>query len=139
QVVTVTTSYLIECDPGVHCRIGPFALMGSSGGVQVLDEEVALQADLGLDDTHIPVGGIFDFEIGDLPTAGQSVRVVIPQQAAIPADAVYRKFQNGQWVNFVENAANALHSAPGNPGYCPPPGSAEWQDGLVQGNWCVQL
>src|SRR5690606_1208596 len=127
------------CDPGVHCRLGPFALMSRSGGVQILEEELAQQPDLIPDDTYTPVGGIFDFEIRDLPEAGQSVRVVLPQQAAIPADAVYRKFQNGQWITFVENTANRLHSAPGTPGYCPPPGSADWQEGLVQGYWCVQL
>ena len=30
-------------------------------------------------------------------------------------------------------------SSAGNSGYCPPPGAAEWQSGLTEGHWCVQL
>lgn len=63
----------------------------------------------------------FDFEIAELPTAGQSVSVVIPLNEAIPVNAVYRKFQNGRWRTFVEDDNNQLHSAPGSLGYCPPP------------------
>lgn len=139
QVIGITNAYLIECDPGVRCRIGPFALVGNSGGVQILDNEVALGFEITPDETFEPVGGIFDFEIKDLPTPGQNVRVVIPQQAAIPANAVYRKFQNGSWVNFMEDANNELHSTAGNLGYCPPPGTADWQPGLTEGHFCVQL
>ncbi|MGM8228467.1 Ig-like domain-containing protein [Cellvibrio sp. ARAG 10.3] len=139
QVIISTTSYLIECDPGVLCGIGQFALGGGSGGVQVLNDELGVTEGLVADEDFEPVGGIFDFVIRDLPTAGQSVRIVIPQQAPIPANAVYRKFMGGEWVNFVENADNTLHSAPGNPGYCPPPGDDTWAPGLVEGYLCVQL
>lgn len=134
-----TNAYLIECDPGVRCGLGLFARGGNSGGVQILDEEIGSIGELSLDPVFAPVGGIFDFAIRDLPTPGQSVRVVLPQRTPIPADAVYRKFQRGQWITFTQNSNNALHSAPGAPGYCPPPGSADWQPGLIAGNWCVQL
>jgi large repetitive protein len=139
QVIISTTSYLIECDPGVLCGIGQFALGGDSGGVQILNDELGVTEGLVADEDFEPAGGIFDFVIRDLPTAGQSVRIVIPQQAPIPANAVYRKFMGGEWVNFVENADNTLHSAPGNPGYCPPPGDDTWAPGLVEGYLCVQL
>ena len=139
QVIISTTSYLIECDPGVLCGIGQFALGGDSGGVQILNDELGVTEGLVADEDFEPAGGIFDFVIRDLPTAGQSVRIVIPQQAPIPANAVYRKFMGGEWVNFVENADNTLHSAPGNPGYCPPPGDETWAPGLVEGYLCVQL
>lgn len=139
QQGNTTNSYLIECDPGVRCGLGLFARGSSSGGVQVLDSELGSLDDLIIDPAFEPVGSIFDFTISDLPTPGQSVRVVIPQQAPVPANAVYRKFQNGQWVNFVSDADNAIHSAAGNPGYCPPPGTADWATGLTAGHLCVQL
>ena len=139
QVGNTTNSYLIECDPGVRCGLGKFALTGNSGGVQILDEELGATGELILDPAFEPVGGIFDFVINDLPTPGQSVRIVIPQQAAIPANATYRKYQNGRWVSFIENTNNAIFSAPGNPGYCPPPGTPDWTPGLTAGNLCVQL
>ncbi|WP_323814972.1 putative Ig domain-containing protein [Cellvibrio sp. NN19] len=139
QQGSATTSYLIECDPGVRCGLGLFALGSNSGGVQILDEELGTMTDLVADTTFEPVGGIFDFVIRDLPTPGQSVRIVIPQAAAIPANATYRKYQEGRWVSFIENANNAIFSAPGNPGYCPPPGNPEWTSGLTEGHLCVQL
>ena len=131
QQGNVTNAYLIECDPGVRCGLGLFALGGASGGVQIQDEEVNTIRDLVVDPAFAPVGGIFDFAIRDLPTAGQSVRVVIPQRAPIPVNAVYRKYQQGVWRTFVEDANNALHSASGNPGYCPPPGDITWTAGLT--------
>ena len=139
QKVVTTDKYLIECDPGVRCGLGLLALSSSTGGVQILDSEVATLPNLKADSSFTPVGGIFDFAVADLPTAGQSINIAIPQIAPIPVNAVYRKFQKGQWVNFVENADNVLRSAIGNPGYCPPPGSAEWKSGLVAGSYCVQL
>lgn len=139
QQLVTTNAYLIECDPGVRCGLGLFARAASSGGVQIKDEELGQLNDLIVDPAFEPVGGVFDFAIRDLPTPGQSVRVVIPQRSAIPANAVYRKFQRGRWVTFAEDANNALHSAPGNPGYCPPPGSADWTPGLNAGHMCVQL
>ncbi len=100
----------------MRCGLGLFARGSTSGGVQVLDDEIGSLDDLIIDPVFEPVGGIFDFTISDLPTPGQSVRVVIPQQAPIPANAIYRKYQKGKWVTFVSDADNALHSAAGNPG-----------------------
>ncbi len=139
QQSNTTNAYLIECDPGVRCGLGLFARSGNSGGVQILDQEVGTLTDLVVDPAFEPVGGVFDFAIRDLPTPGQSVRVVIPQRSAIPANAVYRKYQRGRWVTFITDADNAVHSAEGTPGYCPPPGSADWKSGLTAGHTCVQL
>lgn len=139
QQGNTTNAYLIECDPGVRCGLGLFARGSTSGGVQILNEEVGQLDGLVVDPAFEPVGGIFDFAVRDLPTPGQSVRVVIPQRNAIPANAVYRKFQQGRWVTFVEDADNAVHSARGNAGYCPPPGASGWTPGLTAGHLCVQL
>jgi hypothetical protein len=139
EVGDQTNSYLVECDPGVRCRLGQFALMGASGGVRLQPEDFAQQPDLVVDAAFAFNSGIFDFEMHELPTVGQSVRVVLPQANPIPQNAVYRKFLHGSWRDFVQNADNALHSAPGNPGYCPPPGDDSWEPGLVAGYHCVQL
>ncbi|WP_053094149.1 S-layer family protein [Cellvibrio sp. pealriver] len=139
QQGNTTNAFLIECDPGVRCGLGLFARSGASGGVQILDQEIGTLDDLVIDPAFEPVGGVFDFAIRDLPTPGQSVRIVIPQRSAIPANAVYRKYQRGSWVNFISDANNAVHSTAGNPGYCPPPGTAEWTSGLTAGHMCVQL
>ena len=139
EVARETNSFLVECDPGVRCRLGQFALVGNSGGVRLDNNDIEEQEDLFLDDLVENTGGIFDFEMHDLPTLGQSVSVVLPQQAAIPENAIYRKFHNGQWQTFVIDDNNQVHSAPGNLGFCPPPGDDSFEPGLIAGYLCVQL
>jgi hypothetical protein len=43
------------------------------------------------------------------------------------------------WNNFIANERNAVFSAPGAEGFCPPPKSDEYQAGLTAGDWCVKL
>lgn len=91
-------------------------------------------------DTVPNSGGYFDFEIAQLPQAGQSVRVAIPQLAPIPNGARYRKYDRvSGWRDFVVNANNALASAPGAPGECPLPGDPAYTPGLTAGHHCIQL
>ena len=131
--------FLVECDPGVSCRLGDYALLGEHGGVQITANDIAKEGDDLIADSYTNVGGVFNFEIHDLPNAGQSVQVVMPQRVAIPENGVYRKFIDGQWTQFIEDADNSLSSAPGEPGYCPPPGEASYRGGLNPGDWCVQI
>ncbi|AJQ93342.1 DUF4347 domain-containing protein [Gynuella sunshinyii] len=135
----VTDSFLLECDPGVLCRLGQFAMMSEGGGARLSEDDLSNQSDLKVDKDYDFKGGIFDFEIQDLPTLGQTVRIVLPLTEAIPENAVYRKYQNGEWSNFVEDANNEIHSAPGRLGYCPPPGDDSWVSGMQVGYYCVQL
>ena len=139
QSALETDTFLLESNPGVTIRLGEFALQGSTGGARL--EEIDVDTLDGLmDDADFDLsGGIFDFEVVDLPQQGQTVQIVIPQITAIPANAVYRKFQNGEWSTFVEDENNSLSSTPGELGFCPPPGDSSWEAGLVEGHLCVQL
>ncbi|WP_169449503.1 tandem-95 repeat protein [Oceanobacter kriegii] len=139
EIATASSSHVVECDPGVHCRLGGLAMEGSSGGALLYEAEFEALEGIGSDSSHRPVGGIFDFIAAELPVAGSSVQVVLPLHAAIEADAVYRKYQNGVWMDFVEDDNNSVHSAAGAMGFCPPPGDASWVAGLTEGHLCVQL
>ncbi|PCK07020.1 MAG: hypothetical protein COA42_16410, partial [Alteromonadaceae bacterium] len=139
EVVNDADSFLIECEPGLRCRLGEFALVSAGGGARLDEDDLIEQDDIGDDEFFDPVGGIFDFEIHELQNPGQQVSIVVPQIAAIPANAVYRKFQDGLWRDFVVDDNNAIHSAQGNLGFCPPPGASGWQVGLIEGFFCVQL
>jgi hypothetical protein len=53
---------------------------------------------------------------------------------------MYRKYVDGAgWDNFVIDSRNLVASAPGEPGNCPAPGSADYTPGLTAGHHCVQL
>ncbi|WP_211235806.1 putative Ig domain-containing protein [Psychromonas aquimarina] len=133
--------YLLEAEPGTKVTFGRLSLQESQGGAKVSIETIEQDPAIELDDAeNVNVGGIFDFEIHDLPVNGQSVNMVLPLRAVVPEDAVYRKYISGTgWIDFVEDSNNALYSAKGADGYCPPPSSNAYTQGLTAGDWCVRL
>lgn len=148
--------FLVESEPGVCMRQGSTSAVNESDGIEVIPdvgdgrrkglnaegkEVIFTAANVVEDEEAANIGGIFDFILYNLPEEGQSARVVIPQRNPVPANAVYRKYKaNTQtWVDFVTNDNNSVQSSPGLSGVCPPPGSDEWQPGLNEGDWCVQL
>ena len=133
EEVNTSNNFLVEGDPGVCMRLGDTALIGDSGGTRIMMPSI--------DDTNSTnIGGIFDFIAYGLPNEGQSYRVVLPQINPIPVNAIYRKQNSsGQWQDFEETDRDQLWSTAGEAGYCPPPGDASWELGLIAGYWCVQL
>ncbi|WP_440055533.1 Ig-like domain-containing protein [Pseudoalteromonas sp. T1lg65] len=128
-----STQYLVEGDPGVCLRKGATVARNETGGLQLLVEE------LPADPSAQNLGGVFDYIATGLPQEGDVYSIVLPQRTPVPAGAVYRKFNQGQWINFVLDDDNQVLSTQGEPGFCPPPGDELWLSGLVEGSWCVQL
>ncbi|VAW84662.1 hypothetical protein MNBD_GAMMA16-653, partial [hydrothermal vent metagenome] len=139
-------SYVMRTDPGLALRLGDIAFAAGSDSARVSVADIANFGDgegggvLNAQDILPNSGGYFDFEITNLPIAGSSARVVIPQFEPLPSGARYRKYDPMEgWKNFRENDNNALSSAPGLPGRCPAPGDAAYTPGLTVGDLCVQL
>ncbi|CAA0115071.1 Uncharacterised protein [BD1-7 clade bacterium] len=77
--------------------------------------------------------GLFDFKLVNIPASEASVKVILPLQGVIPAQAVYRKLSsNDTWQDYdrVESAASAG-------GQCA--AVTQWQQGLIEGGDCVRL
>ncbi|MFA0413341.1 choice-of-anchor U domain-containing protein [Vibrio renipiscarius] len=131
---------MLESEPGTRLSLGRMSRQTERFGT-LLTKEDMMNTGTSIDaDTVANVGGIFDFEVHDLPEQGQSVSVVIPQRQPIPENPTYRKYHSDKgWAGFVEDAENSLASAPGEEGYCPPPGDSSFTQGLRQGDWCVRL
>jgi hypothetical protein len=146
-LMPATGGYLMRTDPGLLLRLGDVAFAAGADGAKVTVAEIAAYGggegnagSAAAQDTVPNSGGYFDFEIAQLPQAGQSVRVVIPQLAPIPSGARYRKYDPvSGWRDFVADANNALASAPGAPGECPLPGDPAYTPGLTAGHYCIQL
>ncbi|SEI12628.1 Fibronectin type III domain-containing protein [Rheinheimera pacifica] len=136
QLLTVT-QFVAEGEPGICLRKGATAALSNTGGIQLTSADLQwLEPDM----QATNIGGTFDFILRNLPTAGASYALVLPQRQPVPQNAVYRKYtQATGWTNFVQNERNQLLSAAGEPGFCPPPGSSNWQPGLTAGHWCIQL
>lgn len=132
--------FQIEGEPGVCLRRGYFTAHGESGGALLTESDIVNGLNQIIPDPDaINVGGIFDYISYGLPQAGQTYRIVMPQRMPVPDLAVYRKFINGSWGFFTEGGSDQIASAPGEQGFCPPPGGSSWQPGLTAGHWCVQL
>ncbi len=140
---SVTDQFLMETEPGLALSLGQVAFRANGAKTAVTEEEIEEHANngtgAGLDESYSYSGGLFDFNVNELPVAGQQVRIVLAQFAAIPADAVYRKLMPTGWQNFVIDANNSVASASGTEGFCPPPGDSSYTNGLTEGHWCVQL
>ncbi|MEW8048275.1 MAG: DUF4347 domain-containing protein [Candidatus Thiodiazotropha sp.] len=134
----LSTSYLIESEPSVSLSLGSVALQTQDGKANI-DTSDLENAGLPSDDEYDFSSGLFDFDIKEIPIAGQSVQIVISQFAAIPANAVYRKLMPTGWIDFVIDENNTVASAAGDAGFCPPPGDSNYTAGLTEGHWCVQL
>nr|WP_223192106.1 Ig-like domain-containing protein [Pseudoalteromonas piscicida] len=128
-----SSQFLVEGDPGVCLRKGATVPQNNTGGLQLLESE------LPSDPNANNAGGLFDFIATGLPQPGDVYSIVLPQRKPIPLNAVYRKLIGGEWQDFVIGEGNELLSTQGEPGFCPPPGSNEWNAGLSDGDWCVQL
>ncbi|MCU7907214.1 MAG: GlyGly-CTERM sorting domain-containing protein, partial [Candidatus Thiodiazotropha sp. (ex Epidulcina cf. delphinae)] len=138
------SAYLMETEPGLVFLLGDIAFRAHGHSTSVTGTDIenhgndgaGAEADATL---YVYNGGLFDFRLEGLPVTGQSVAVVLPQLAPIPADAVYRKLTPSGWQDFVIDDYNHVASVAGSDGYCPPPGDVSYTTGLTQGDWCVQL
>jgi len=138
------TRFLVETEPGLTIRLGTTAFSANTKTATVsindIDSFSQTGGGIGTTDSFEYDGGLFDFEIIDLPQHGESVSVVLPQLAQIPVNPVYRKLMpNTGWADFTEDEKNTVMTALGDEGVCPPPGDENYSIGLSPGHWCVQL
>ncbi|RKZ55796.1 MAG: hypothetical protein DRQ44_17400, partial [Gammaproteobacteria bacterium] len=144
QKQSVSSAFLIQTEPGLKLSLGETAFRANNSQSMVTKEDVVDYAFSGVTgiillDEIENIGGYFDFIVDGIPIAGDSVKIVLPQLAPLPKLPVYRKLTKSGWQDFVKDERNAIHSAIGSEGYCPPPGDAAYQPGLSEGHLCVQL
>jgi Zn-dependent metalloprotease len=119
-----------QAQDGVTLALGATALAGD-------DNSIAIDPSSLPEDTSYEVEEVFDFTLSGL-AVGASYELVLPLSQVIPEDAVYRKLTDNVWVDFVEDANNAVHSATVS-GNCPDANSDLWEAGLVPGGNCLKL
>ncbi|RTZ15255.1 hypothetical protein EJ063_12395 [Vibrio aquaticus] len=145
QDVEDDTKYNMESMTGTQLKLGNSAKSQSNSGPLLSDEDMD---NLGIPQPDgVNVGGVFDFEIHQLNTEGQSTSLVIPLRETMIEGGQYTKFKpDTGWVVFVEDQHNYISGAAGYEGYCPPPSSPEFfeSDGITprplqEGDWCLKI
>ena len=138
---TITDKYLLETEFGLNLSLGYVATNVGNTVVSFKNVSTVYQvlAD-SIKDNNYP-SGLYDISVSGLSYPSESVSVVLPQFTAIAAQSTYNQYfyPQEELSKFVVNDKNAILSAPGADGYCPPPGDATYTPGLTAGNWCVML
>jgi hypothetical protein len=130
---------LAETEPGLKLRLGKFALLQSSDGVKLSEQEL-LATGLIEQDNLVNSAGYFDFEIHDILPFARSVSIVLPLSLPVAEYSVYRKINdNNEWIDFAEDAYNVVASSVPVNGVCPAPHSELYQAGLNVGDTCLKL
>jgi len=137
----------ISAEPGVKLVIGNAAAAKGVAGAQITEADIASGGEDGGDapsngndeDFDFPLG-LLDFVIQGLSEPGVSVKIVIPLQTALPANATYRKYTEATgWLAFESDTNNGVFSAAGTAGACPEVGATDYTEGLTEGHFCIQL
>ncbi|MCK4833623.1 MAG: hypothetical protein KAT12_02560, partial [Gammaproteobacteria bacterium] len=145
HTINLATSLLIETDPGLHIARGQTAVAVQASGVLIGMQDITDHGGAGgiavtnAGTDHTFISGLLNFKISGLTESIESIHVVIPLQSAIQDGAVYRKYNQTGWFDFVEDDLNELNSAAGNDGSCPQPGSNLYAAGMTVGHLCLQL
>jgi hypothetical protein len=146
NVLPAQSGAVLEASPGVRLQLGSTALATQAASAQITREDIAAAGDgsggsvANSEDEFDYLGGIYDFEITNLPEVGAVVQIVIPQASPIGEFPEYRKFRPATgWGLFTEDADNTIASAAGTAGTCPPPGDDGYQPGLTAGHSCIRL
>jgi hypothetical protein len=119
-----------QAQDGVTLALGSAALAGD-------DNSIAIDPSSLPEDTTYEVEEVFDFTLTGL-AVGASYDLVLPLSKVIPEGAVYRKLTDDGWMDFVEDANNAVYSVKVS-GDCPAINSDLWVAGLVPGSNCLKL
>ncbi|MFT7559099.1 MAG: hypothetical protein ACI93R_001003 [Flavobacteriales bacterium] len=134
----------IETESQLHIELGDTArLAGANGGTLSSAQLTSFGGSDGGGATNVNsqslVSEIFDFTVRDLTDAGQSIRIVLPLSAPLPAGSEYHKFLNDRWQAFIIDDNNSIESAELISSSCPSPSSSEYSLGLTAGDQCVRL
>ena len=130
---------LAETEPGLQLKLGKFALLQTSDGIALSQEEI-LATGLVEQDSLKNTMGYFDFEIHNIVPFGRSAAIILPLPSAIVEYSVYRKVNaEQQWTDFVEDSNNVISTSAAVNGVCPPPHSELYRTGLNVGDTCLKL
>ena len=136
--ISQDSNRIVEADAGIVIVLGETAFSAGNNAIGITEEQVITVTGVADDDYEYPTG-LIDFVMkGAKP--GETYRLVIPLESAIPANAVFRKFSlSFGWSDFVEDANNGIKSAQAVNNTCPSIGSSLFTAGLTEGHNCLEL
>ena len=129
----------MQTEAGTRVSLGSVSLEMGDNNVSVAESEL-IAAGIVIDSGYDYPSQLTDFVVSGADLM-YSYKVVIPLTIPVPDDAVYRKYidEDTGWEMFVEDAYNALATAPAVDGVCPETGSLAYDLGLNIGDNCLQL
>jgi hypothetical protein len=123
---------ILETLAGLGLRLGTLAFTQTGAYVALREREISTDVDFGYS------SDVMDFEVTRLDP-GAAAQIVMPLAHPVSEDAVFRTHAGGEWHDFAEAAGDAIRTAPGTGGACPPPASPAYRAGLVAAAGCIEL
>ncbi len=118
---------MAEADPGVRLELGELAVQARRPGAGLPSAE-------GLEG-----GPVVDLVATELSDAGRPVRLVVAWPEPFSGGADVLRIDGTSSAPFVSRDGDAIASAPGSDGACPPPFSTQFDPGLTPGHRCLRL
>ncbi len=141
--------FLVQVHSG-HCmQIGPYSLHSNSYSPILTSSDISAQSPLPSGQslandndpahtTNFSTANILNFTVNELES--EYIKVVLPLKVPARTGGVIRKYTEANgWFDFIEQGEEQIRFAQGEAGKCPPPGSADYQDDLVVGGYCVEM
>jgi len=132
-------NYVVTTNPGLTASLGNIALSGVKQQVKVtLSDIQAVQTNLEEDEFN-SASGYIDLAVSGLDNSNPTASIVLPLETPVSRNSIVRLLVDNEWKTFSESSTDQIFSAMGAPGSCPALGSDNYQPGLLEGAWCVQV
>jgi len=150
SAIGFSDEYQIQLQYGSYIRAGSIARMGKNeistisfaqlsdfANSQLPIEQGSTEANNDITST----ANLFDIEITNIPSAGDSIDVVLPLNKPLASDAAVLWFNhsNYSWSFFDTTTSDIVSSAAGSPGNCPPVDDSSYGNELTPGSYCLKL
>ena len=144
------TFYKIQLQYGLGARIGLIARMGDNEVSTISNKQLKeyINQDFPItagntesNNAITSTANLFDVEVVNIPSTGDTVDIVIPLNRALSSSAAVLIFNHtsSNWSYMDTATTDNVSSTAGSPGDCPSPGDSSYSQGLAAGHYCLQL
>ncbi|OUS31017.1 hypothetical protein A9Q99_04925, partial [Gammaproteobacteria bacterium 45_16_T64] len=150
SAIGFTNEYQIQLQYGSSVRAGSISRMGKNEISTISFSQLSdyangqfpiVEGNTETNNDITSTANLFDIEITNLPSAGDTIDVVLPLNRPLASDAAVLWFNHSSfaWSFFDTTASDIVSSTTGSPGNCPPVDDTSYTSGLTPGSYCLKL
>ena len=133
--------FSLQSQAGTCIRLGHVSQQVNTYSPMVTNDDLVAGTNIPPDEEHISLfaeNNVVNFTLTQL--FEPLVTIVIPLDEPVKVGSVYRKYTDRDgWFDFIESGDENIRYASGDIGFCPPPGSDEYQEEVLIGAYCIEV